>query len=223
MPSRGRFGRLALQPGDTFATGRMQNALRSLALCIAIQRSRSTYRTIGPRIPFQVIEKCKLPLVPLAGLLGWRFATEGMNCDKQPTRFGHAVNCGHVNRLSLNSRLGFETWCYCFNKLLVGESPRPASRPPACSSQTWRQFFSHFPWHLNSCPLPPMLPPHSGQMQFIMLEITSEAALKAFNLRYAMYHPLSHLHNPHAVPVQARKRCRIRTLSELLRGRIVTV
>ena len=43
-------------------------------------------------------------------------------------------------------------------------------------SQMRRQSARHSPWHLNSSPRPPILPPHSGQTQLRMPDITSEFA-----------------------------------------------
>jgi hypothetical protein len=44
-------------------------------------------------------------------------------------------------------------------------------------SQSSRQSNWHLPWHLNALPRPPILPPHSGHTQFIMLEIISRVPL----------------------------------------------
>src|ERR1700745_1306250 len=54
-------------------------------------------------------------------------------------------------------------------------------------SQPGRQSFWHSPWHLNSFPRPPNLPPHSGHIQFKMLETTSSVALKLLNLINAIW------------------------------------
>src|SRR5579863_1373912 len=43
-----------------------------------------------------------------------------------------------------------------------------------------RQSLWHVPWHLNSLPGPPILPPHSGHMQFKMPETTSSMVLTSF-------------------------------------------
>jgi hypothetical protein len=48
-------------------------------------------------------------------------------------------------------------------------------------SQSSRQSNWHLPWHLNSLPRPPILPPHSGHTQFIMLEIISRVVLDPLN------------------------------------------
>jgi hypothetical protein len=51
-----------------------------------------------------------------------------------------------------------------------------------------------------------------------MLEITFEVALKALNLRYAMYHPLIHLTTIRIdVPLQLRKGCRFPVAFQQLR------
>ena len=49
-------------------------------------------------------------------------------------------------------------------------------------SQMGRQSVRHSPWHLNSWPRPPILPPHSGQIQFRMSDITSALALTVLHL-----------------------------------------
>lgn len=56
-----------------------------------------------------------------------------------------------------------------------------STRPSRCGQRACRTFCSqirrqsvrHSPWHLNSLPGPPILPPHPGQTQFRMPDITS--------------------------------------------------
>lgn len=53
-----------------------------------------------------------------------------------------------------------------------------------------------------------MLPPHSGQTQFIMQEITSEVAFEALDLRNAICHPRDlRAITRIDIPPQAIKRC----------------
>src|SRR5882762_2059956 len=49
-------------------------------------------------------------------------------------------------------------------------------------SQIGRQSVWHSPWHLNSLPRPPILPPHSGHTQFRMPEITSAVSVIVLHL-----------------------------------------
>jgi hypothetical protein len=56
-----------------------------------------------------------------------------------------------------------------------------STRPSRCGQRPCRKFCSqirrqsvrHSPWHLNSLPGPPILPPHPGHTQFRMPDITS--------------------------------------------------
>jgi hypothetical protein len=56
-----------------------------------------------------------------------------------------------------------------------------STRPSGCGQRPCRNFCSqirrqsvrHSPWHLNSLPGPPILPPHPGHTQFRMPDITS--------------------------------------------------
>src|SRR5947208_17023452 len=61
------------------------------------------------------------------------------------------------------------------------------------------------PWHLNSLPRPPILPPHSGHTQFRMPETTSAVALTVLHLINTMH--TSHNAELPAIanPVQAAK------------------
>ncbi len=54
------------------------------------------------------------------------------------------------------------------------------SRKRLC--QNGRQSVWQWPWHLNSFPGPPILPPHSGHTQFKILDTMSDADLKLLNL-----------------------------------------
>jgi hypothetical protein len=63
--------------------------------------------------------------------------------------------------------------------LLFVRRLRPAER--TCS-QIGRQSVRHSPWHLNSLPIFPILPPHSGHTQFRMPDITSAFVLAAPHL-----------------------------------------
>ena len=44
----------------------------------------------------------------------------------------------------------------------------------------------HLPWHMNSLPGPPILPPHSGQTQFKMLEIRSALVRSVVNSMFSI-------------------------------------
>jgi hypothetical protein len=71
-------------------------------------------------------------------------------------------------------------------KTTVGKQPKaevmPRQSQLPSKSHTRRQSIWHLPWHLNSLPRPPILPPHSGHTQFRMLETTSVVALNELNL-----------------------------------------
>ena len=62
------------------------------------------------------------------------------------------------------------------------------SAAKACS-QARRQSVRHSPWHLNSLPAPPILPPHSGHTQFRMPDTTSELARSVPNLVICIHSP----------------------------------
>lgn len=75
------------------------------------------------------------------------------------------------------SSSSYETVAIALAHLQVRQ-PRVAER----RSQITRQSVWHWPWHLNSVPRPPILPPHSGQIQFKMPETTSVVLLTLLNL-----------------------------------------
>src|SRR5215472_716358 len=64
---------------------------------------------------------------------------------------------------------------------------RPAVRT---EFQRARQSIRQRPWHLNSSPSPPIFPPHSGQTQFRMLEITSAIGFTEISIIEDMAAPL---------------------------------
>ncbi len=64
------------------------------------------------------------------------------------------------------------------------------------SSQIGRQSVPHLPWHLNSLPGPPILPPHSGHTQFTIPDKTSLPCLIALCLTSSISPSLSRVHRP---------------------------
>jgi len=66
----------------------------------------------------------------------------------------------------------------------------PIPNSAEARSQAGRQSVRHSPWHLNSWPRSPILPPHSGHTQFRMPEITSALDLTVANLMTDIKHLL---------------------------------
>jgi hypothetical protein len=74
-------------------------------------------------------------------------------------------------------RNGMNSWQSVSGPVDTPSKNRPVQARLRERSQSSRQSNWHLPWHLNSLPRPPILPPHSGHTQFIMLEIISRVAL----------------------------------------------